>query len=109
MSINAQIGMGKDEADVLARACISKKVYSMYYKLPFKSSASAPEQAMFQDDQENLGPSDLQFNISQVSENTTTASTSASTVTSTNRRALRITGGTRRRRGARAAASTAVT
>ena len=106
VSINSQVAMGKNLDEVLSRACVSSKVYSMYYKLPFNAStASAPEAIMFEDpDQENQVPDHFELLTEQTSTSTATSSTS------TRRSALRISnnaGGGRKRR--RSAAATAVT
>jgi len=104
VSINSQVAMGKDLDEVLSRACVSSKVYSMYYKLPFNAStASAPEAVMFENpDRENQDPT-FELLTEQTSTSTATSSTS------TSRSALRVSnagGGRKRRRGA---AATAVT
>jgi len=106
VSINSQVAMGTNLDEVLSRACVSSKVYSMYYKLPFNAStASAPEAIMFEDpDQENQVPDHFELLTEQTSTSTATSSTS------TRRSALRISnnaGGGRKRR--RSAAATAVT
>ena len=103
VSINSQVAMGKNLDEVLSRACVSSKVYSTYYKLPFNAStASAPEAIVFEPDRENQAP-DFELLTEQVSTSTATSSTS------TSRQALRISnaGGGRKRR--RTAAATAVT
>jgi hypothetical protein len=107
VSINAQIAMGKNVDDVLARACVSSKVYSMYYKLPFKSSAAtAPEQVMFEnpEDRENQDPAGSFTLITEHSSTTTATSSRTSS-----RSALRVRqvsqGALKRRRST----STAVT
>jgi hypothetical protein len=106
VSINAQIALGKNVDDVLARACVSSKVYSMYYKLPFKSStATAPEQVMFENpaDRENQDPAG---SFTLITERSATTTATSSTISS--RSALRVrqgSGALKRRRST----STAVT
>jgi hypothetical protein len=101
VSINAQIAMGQNVDDVLARACVSSKVFAMYYQLPFKSSAapSAAEKCMFEDpDRENRPP-----NVSILREQVRSVTTASSTVTTANR--LRITSAAQTSRRQRRTAS----
>ena len=105
VSLNHQIAAGKDIDDVLARACVSSKVFSMFYKLPVKAStASAPEHIMFSADQENEAPASMTL----VTKQTATTTSTSSTVSS--RSALRIQAGPgRARKKRRTSASTGVT
>ena len=105
VSINAQIAHGKEVDDVLARACVSNKVFSMFYKLPYKAASSTShEHIMFSDpDQENQDPALMTLITEQ------TATTTATTSTVSSRSALRVQSGRRSRKRRRTAAGSGVT
>ena len=102
-SLNSQIALGKDLDDVLSRACVSNKVFSMYYKLPLAVSQVSDDLRALHHCDDDVSSLEM---IEESREHITATSTSRS-----RRSALRITGGAtgsrarKRRRTSAAAAS----
>ena len=97
VSLNTQVSLGGNIDDVLARACVSKKVFALYYKLPLTGPATtAAEQVVFNDkNQENR---DSQSGFELIQETNATTTSGSTTTTASSRSALRIMGAARKRR-----------